>query len=96
MDDGGIKIPAAWLIQRAGFAKGHVDGAVGLSRKHPLALVNRGGAAAADVVRLATAVQRAVEQRFSIRLRPEPIFVGFDDDPAVDALLRSPDVHSPD
>jgi UDP-N-acetylmuramate dehydrogenase len=95
-EDGGIKMPAAWLIERAGFAKGHVDGAVGVSSKHPLAIVNRGGASAADVIRLASDVKRRVHERFSVVLRPEPIFVGFEGNAAVDYLRRTPDVHSPD
>jgi UDP-N-acetylmuramate dehydrogenase len=86
--DGRVKIPAAWLIERAGFAKGHAEGAVGISTKHPLALVNRGGATAADVLRLAHAVKRAVGDRFGVWLRPEPIFVGFDADPDVAFLTR--------
>lgn len=87
--DGRVKIPAAWLIERAGFAKGHADGAVGISTKHPLALVNRGGATAADVLRLARAVKRAVGDRFGVWLRPEPIFVGFDADPDVQFLTKA-------
>jgi UDP-N-acetylmuramate dehydrogenase len=87
-DDGRVKIPAAWLIERSGFRKGHVDGAVGISTKHPLALVNRGGAAAVDVLRLASAVKRGVADRFGIWLRPEPIFVGFDANPDVDFLTK--------
>src|SRR5678815_649533 len=51
MDNGTVKIPAAWLIERSGFARGHMDGAVGLSTKHPLAIVNRGAATARDVLR---------------------------------------------
>lgn len=74
-----IKVPAAWLVERAGFGKGTSDGPVGLSTKHALALVNRGGATAADVLRLAGAIQHAVEGRFGIRLRAEPVFVGFPD-----------------
>jgi UDP-N-acetylmuramate dehydrogenase len=89
MDDGRVKIPAAWLIERTGFHKGHVDGAVGISTKHPLALVNRGGATAVDVLRLATAVKRGVGDRFDVWLRPEPIFVGFDDDPDVTFLTKA-------
>jgi UDP-N-acetylmuramate dehydrogenase len=85
MDNDGVKIPAAWLIQQSGFARGHVDGAVGLSTKHPLAIVNRGGAAARDVLRLAHRIKLAVRERFDINLRPEPVFVGFspDDDDVV-------------
>ena len=89
MDDGRVKIPAAWLIERSGFRKGHVDGAVGISTKHPLALVNRGGATAADVLRLACAVKRGVADRCGIWLRPEPIFVGFDADPDVEFLTKA-------
>ena len=54
---------------------------MGISTKHPLALVNRGGATAADVLRLARAVKRGVGDRFGVWLRPEPVFVGFDADP---------------
>jgi UDP-N-acetylmuramate dehydrogenase len=89
MDDGRVKIPAAWLIERAGFRKGHVDGAVGISTKHPLALVNRGGAVAADVLRLARAVKQGVGDRFDVWLKPEPIFVGFDVDPDVTFLTKA-------
>jgi UDP-N-acetylmuramate dehydrogenase len=87
--DGRVKIPAAWLIERAGFKKGHADGAVAISTKHPLALVNRGGASAADVLRLARAVKQGVGDRFGVWLRPEPIFVGFDADPDVDFLTKA-------
>jgi UDP-N-acetylmuramate dehydrogenase len=85
--DGEVKIPAAWLIEHAGFAKGHEDGRVGLSTKHPLALINRGRATAQDMLRLATRIKRTVADRFGVLLRPEPIFVGFDNDPDVDYLL---------
>ncbi|HKH70910.1 MAG TPA: UDP-N-acetylmuramate dehydrogenase [Vicinamibacterales bacterium] len=88
--DGRVKIPAAWLIERSGFTKGYVDGAVGISTKHPLALINRGGATAADVLRLARAVKQGVGDRFGVWLRPEPIFVGFDADPDVDFLTKAP------
>lgn len=86
--DGRVKIPAAWLIERSGFTKGYADGAVGISTKHPLALVNRGGASAADVVRLARAVKQGVGDRFGVWLRPEPIFVGFEADPDVAFLTQ--------
>jgi len=83
MQNGDVKIPAAWLIETAGFAKGHGDGPVGVSSKHSLALVNRGGATARDVVAMAARIKRAVIDRFGIALRPEPVFVGFTDDPDV-------------
>ena len=86
MAAGKVKIPAAWLIERAGFSRGYADGAAGISTKHTLALVNRGGATARDVLRLASRIKRQVVDRFAIWLRPEPVFVGFDDDPDVDYL----------
>jgi UDP-N-acetylmuramate dehydrogenase len=76
-----VKIPAAWLIERAGFRRGFADGPVAISSKHPLAIVNRGGATARDVLRLATDIKRGVLGQFGIPLRPEPVFVGLADDP---------------
>ena len=86
MDNDTVKIPAAWLIEQSGFSRGHVDGAVGLSTKHPLAIINRGGATARDVIRLARSIKRAVRDRFGVALRPEPIFVGFTGDRDVEDL----------
>ncbi|MFK5635101.1 MULTISPECIES: UDP-N-acetylmuramate dehydrogenase [unclassified Ornithinimicrobium] len=74
-----IKTSAAWLIDRAGFAKGHgtLDGRpAGLSTKHTLALTNRGGATAADVLALAREVRDGVEAAFGVRLVNEPVLVG--------------------
>jgi UDP-N-acetylmuramate dehydrogenase len=76
--DGHVKVPAAWLVEHAGFAKGLSRGNVGISRKHALAIVNRGGAMAADVIGLKNEIQDAVEAKFGIRLQPEPVFVGFE------------------
>jgi len=73
---GRLKLSAAWLIERAGFRRGYARGAVGLSEKHTLAIVNRGGATAADVVALAREVRDGVRERFGIALLPEPVFVG--------------------
>ena len=81
VDAAHVKVPAAWLIERAGFRKGDRDGLVGISSKHPLAIVNLGGATARDVVRLAVRIKQGVADRFGVSLRPEPIFVGFGDDP---------------
>ena len=86
MDNDSVKIPAAWLIEQSGFARGHVDGRAGVSTKHPLAIINRGGATARDVIRLARRIKAAVSDRFGITLRPEPVFVGFDDDADVQYL----------
>jgi UDP-N-acetylmuramate dehydrogenase len=73
---GRVKLSAAWLIERAGFARGYRRGTVGLSEKHTLAIVNLGGATAADVVALAREVRDGVRERFGITLHPEPVFVG--------------------
>jgi UDP-N-acetylmuramate dehydrogenase len=81
-----VKLPAAWLIERAGFQRGQIDGAAAISSKHTLALVNRGGASARDVLRLATRIKRAVADRFGVGLRPEPVFLGFSGDPDADYL----------
>ena len=74
-----VKIPAAWLIERAGFPKGTTRGAVGISPFQAQAIVNRGGARAADIVALAREVRDAVSRVFQIVLIPEPVFVGFVD-----------------
>jgi UDP-N-acetylmuramate dehydrogenase len=73
---GRVKTSAAWLIERAGFHKGDARGAVGISAKHSLALVNRGGATTAELVGFAREIAGAVRERFGVDLRPEPIFVG--------------------
>jgi len=76
-DTGGrVKVPAAWLIEQAGFAKGAFDGPVGISTKHTLALVNRGGGTTADLLRVARVVRDGVLERFGIELVPEPVLVG--------------------
>jgi len=74
--DGRVKTSAAWLIERAGFAKGLGRGRVGLSTKHTLALVNRGGASTAELVALAREVAAGVREAFGVEVVPEPVFVG--------------------
>jgi UDP-N-acetylmuramate dehydrogenase len=81
-----VKVPAAWLIERAGFRRGHDGGRVGLSPFQAQGLINRGGATADDVVGLAVAIKRAVLRAFGIALVAEPVFVGFSNDAAVDWL----------
>ncbi|RZQ64319.1 UDP-N-acetylmuramate dehydrogenase [Amycolatopsis suaedae] len=75
--DGGVKLSAAWLIERAGFAKGHQGpgGRVSLSTKHTLALTNRGEATTADLLTLAGEVRDGVRERFGVTLHPEPSLV---------------------
>ncbi len=73
------KVPAAWLIEHAGFYKGYKLGNAGISENHALAIINRGDAKAADMIRLKEKIQAAVRDRFSVELVPEPVFVGFDE-----------------
>ena len=71
--DGLVKLPAAWLLERAGFVKGFRMGRVGISTRHTLAVVNLGGATFADVVALRDEVVRVVRNQFGIGLEQEPI-----------------------
>ncbi|MHB0937089.1 MAG: UDP-N-acetylmuramate dehydrogenase [Armatimonadota bacterium] len=84
--DGKTKVSAAWLIEHAGYARGYVHGNVGLSTRHALALINRGGATAHDVVSFAREIRKRVRDRFDITLLPEPTLVGLsldeDEEPA--------------
>lgn len=85
VDNGTVKLSAAWLIDRSGFAKGYglapgpghdaAGGRASLSTKHTLAVTNRGGASAEDLLAVARLVADGVEQRFGIRLRPEPLLI---------------------
>ena len=72
--DGRVKVPAAWLIEQAGFRKGYRRGGVGISTRHALALVNHGGTTA-ELLALAEAIERAVYERFGVRLEREPVVV---------------------
>jgi UDP-N-acetylmuramate dehydrogenase len=74
--DGSVKTSAAWLIQNAGFAKGFAQGAAALSSKHALAVTNRGGASADDILGLAATIRSGVYERFGIVLEPEPVLIG--------------------
>lgn len=77
VDDDQVKVPAAWLIERAGFPRGTRRGVIGVSPFQAQAIVNHGGATAADVVSLAADIKRAVWNMFGVALVPEPVFVGF-------------------
>jgi len=74
--DGGMKVSAAWLIERAGFARGYGHGRAGISSKHTLALVNRGGASARELLVLARELRDTVRSKFGVTLFPEPTLVG--------------------
>ena len=74
----GVKLAAGWLVERAGFGKGfpNEEAPCRLSTKHALALTNRGGATAEDVLALARTVRDGVHDVFGITLKPEPVLVG--------------------
>jgi UDP-N-acetylmuramate dehydrogenase len=73
-----VKLSAAWLIERAGISRGFaITGSrAAVSSKHTLAIVNRGGATAADVAQLAGFIQTRVLSEFGVVLQPEPVLVG--------------------
>ncbi len=74
--DGSVKTSAAWLIEKAGFSRGHGSGRVSLSTKHTLALTNRGGATTDELLALAREIRDGVRSAFGITLVPEPVLVG--------------------
>lgn len=71
-----VKVSAAWLIEQSGFHKGWGTGRIGLSSKHTLALVNRGGGTTAELLEVARAIRAGVQARFGITLVNEPVIVG--------------------
>ena len=74
--DGRVKTSAAWLIERAGFARGYGDGPVRISAKHTLALTHRGGGTTAQLLGLAREVRDGVREAFGVELVPEPVLLG--------------------
>jgi UDP-N-acetylmuramate dehydrogenase len=78
VSDDRVKLSAAWLIERAGFKRGYIHGNVGTSTKHALAIINRGGGTASEVIELMELIQKRVFEKFGVELTPEPVFVGFD------------------
>jgi UDP-N-acetylmuramate dehydrogenase len=76
--DDRVKLSAAWLIERAGFRRGYEHGNVGTSSRHALAIINRGGGTAREVMELKDMIQKRALEMFGIALAPEPIFVGFE------------------
>ena len=76
------KISAAWLVEHSGFSRGYAPGRAGISSKHALAIVNRGGATAAEVLALKDEIQEKVEEIWGLRLQPEPVFVNIREAPA--------------
>jgi UDP-N-acetylmuramate dehydrogenase len=76
-EDEMVKLSAAWLMELAGFRKGFSMGHAGLSSKHVLAIVNRGGSTAAEIVALRDAVIEGVFAHTAVRLEQEPVMLGF-------------------
>jgi UDP-N-acetylmuramate dehydrogenase len=74
--DGRVKLAAAWLVEQAGFTKGYGEGSAGISSRHTLALVNRGGASASEVLALSQKIAARVEEKFGVRLEREPVYLG--------------------
>lgn len=74
--EGTVKLPAAWLLEQAGFTKGYGAGAAGISSRHTLALINRGGATFADIERLQDEIVAGVLDRFGVELEREPAVLG--------------------
>jgi UDP-N-acetylmuramate dehydrogenase len=74
---GTVKVPAAWLIEHAGFGKGYPGaGPVRISTKHTLALTHPGGGSTADLLALAREITTGVRAAFDVELTNEPVFVG--------------------
>ncbi len=75
--DGIVKVPAAWLIERSGFAKGYAPGnGARISGKHTLALVNSGSASTSGLIALARQIRDGVRESFGVSLAPEPVLIG--------------------
>jgi UDP-N-acetylmuramate dehydrogenase len=75
MPGGTVKVSAAWLIERAGFAKGYERGPARISTKHTLALTNPGQASTKDLLGLAAEIRDGVHDRFAVQLHPEPVLI---------------------
>ncbi|MDR8407359.1 UDP-N-acetylmuramate dehydrogenase [Nonomuraea sp. 3-1Str] len=92
LPDGSVKIPAAWLIEQAGFAKGYSRGPARISTKHTLALTNpQGEATAADLLALAGEVRDGVREKFGVTLVNEPVLVGCELDPGQPPVAGAPE-----
>lgn len=87
LPNGDVKVPAAWLIEHAGYRRGYDAGPVGVSPFQSQAIINRGAARAEDVMTLACDIKRAVWQKFGVAIVPEPVFVGFQRNQALQWLL---------
>lgn len=71
-----VKLPAAWLLEKAGFVRGYAMGAAGISSRHTLALINRGGATATEILALKQRIVDTVQREYGIVLEQEPVSLG--------------------
>jgi UDP-N-acetylmuramate dehydrogenase len=78
LNDGRVKISAAWLIENAGMHKGDEVGGARISTKHVLALTNSGDATAADIAELAKRARNQVKEVFGITLEAEVNLIGIE------------------
>ncbi len=78
VEDGRVKTSAAWLIERAGYARGFGTGAIRVSSKHTLALTNRGAGSATELVALAREIRDGVAAKYGVVLENEPVLVGLE------------------
>jgi len=85
--ENGVKLSAAWLIERSGYGKGRSRGEVGISTRHSLAIVNKGAAKASDIISFAREIREAVRVTFGVTLVPEPELIGFEFHEAGDLTL---------
>ena len=85
-----VKLSAAWLVEQSGFHKGYTLGAAGISSKHSLAIVNRGGATARDILALKDQIQQRVFDSWGVELTPEPVFVGMQEAVSTQHSVLSP------
>ena len=74
LENGKVKIPAAWLIEQCGW-KGKRVGNAGIWPKQPLVLVNYGGATGAEIASLADSVRCSVTEKFNIDILPEVLYI---------------------
>lgn len=77
--EGTVKVPAAGLIEKAGFVRGYRRGGAAISSRHTLALVNRNRATAREILDLAREIRDRVRERFDVVLMPEPVLLGFEE-----------------
>lgn len=73
---GKVKLAAGWLVEAAGLKRGHGRGTIGLSSRHALAIVNRGGGTTTELLAFARFVQDRVKARLGVELHPEPVLLG--------------------